>query len=146
MVALDQIQLIEFRGNLFPEWMELRQKVLREPLGLAYSDADIDAEADQWHLCGFKDGKLIAGLILLPKASVIKMRQVAVHPDFQGKGVGSQLVRSAEELAIELGGDRMVLHARESAVSFYRNLGYDVSREAFIEIGLPHFRMDKSLE
>ena len=73
------------------------------------------------------------------------MRQVAVRADAQGKGVGRALVEASEREAIERGYARIVLHARENAVPFYECLGYATEGEPFIEIGLPHRAMAKTL-
>lgn len=41
---------------------------------------------------------------------------------------------------------RFTLNARASAVEFYKKLGYAVTGEAFIEVTLPHFKMEKTME
>lgn len=52
---------------------------------------------------------------------------VAVHPDFRGKGVGNRLLTAAEELAVARGHRRLTLEVRTSndvAQRLYRKLGY----------------------
>jgi len=39
----------------------------------------------------------------------------------------------------------MLLHARETAVSFYTELGYEVFGEPFVEVTVPHRKMRKTL-
>jgi predicted GNAT family N-acyltransferase len=48
-------------------------------------------------------------------------------------------------LALQLGFARMVLHARETAVPFYKVLEYNIVGDRFEEVGIPHFRMEKAL-
>jgi predicted N-acetyltransferase YhbS len=73
------------------------------------------------------------------------MRQVAVREDVQGQGVGRMLVRYSESVAREQGFETMMLHARETAVPFYKRLGYAIKGGRFIEVTLPHYTMCKPI-
>lgn len=138
---------IAFQGPEFPEWLSLRQRVLRDPLGLVYSPGDIAAESGQFHLCGFLGERLVAGLIFHQLDSETwKMRQVAVEAERQRGGLGSALVRFGEWFVAERGCRRIVLHARHTVVDFYEKLGYHISApDSFIEVGIPHFKMEKMM-
>ena len=61
------------------------------------------------------------------------------------RGVGRAMVDASEQLAGQLGVHNMVLHARETAVPFYLQLGYQVVGEPFEEVTIPHFKMEKKL-
>ena len=138
---------IEFGTPEYDETVRLRDDVLRKPLGLSFTAEQLAAEYNSLHLIATDAaGRLIACLILAPgSAAEIKMRQVAVHPDLQGRGVGTALVQAAEALASEAGFREMVLHARETAVAFYRKLGYLTEGDRFEEVRIPHFKMRKML-
>lgn len=52
---------------------------------------------------------------------------VAVHPDYRGRGIGNQLMTAIERLAGERGVNRLTLEVRvsnERAQNLYRKLGY----------------------
>jgi GNAT superfamily N-acetyltransferase len=138
---------IAFGTPAFDEAVQLRYEVLRRPLGLTYTVEQLAAEYDQLHLAAYSDAAVLIGYLnLTPKdAQIVKMRQVAVAPTWQRKGVGNALVKASEELAQQLGFARMVLHARETAVPFYNALGYNSVGAQFEEVGIPHFRMEKAL-
>jgi predicted GNAT family N-acyltransferase len=126
--------------------VKLRRQVLREPLGLDFAPADLSNEASDHHLIASEDGKLAACLILVPlEGGTIKMRQVAVEPGLQGRGIGRELVRFAEEFAREHGFTRMTLHSRATAVPFYEKLGYECVGDEFVEVTIPHWEMRKAL-
>lgn len=136
------------------EWHEmvaLRNAVLRIPLGLALTDEELAAQAGHPHLAAFTGEALVGCLLLIPDRPpptddrVVWMRQVAVHPDHQRKGIGQQLVAAAEELARQQGYFRVVLDARETAIPFYKKLGYTGIGDVFIEHTLPHLLMYKRL-
>ena len=94
---------------------------------------------------GGEDSPSIGGLLLRPADAELKMRQVAVRADLQGRGVGRSLVEASEAYALSHGFERIVLHARTSAVPFYLALGYETEGDEFEEVGIPHLFMFKNL-
>ena len=138
---------IEFGTPEYDEAVQLRYEVLRKPLGLEYTPEQLAAEFDQRHLVATADNGVLLGYLNLTPvdAATVKMRQVAVAPDAQGKGVGTLLVHGSEALAGRLGFQQIVLHARETAVPFYLRLGYEQVGDRFEEVGIPHFKMKKQL-
>ncbi len=48
-------RLVEHGSTEYMEVIKLREEVLRRPLGLTYTNADIAAEADQLHFVGYVD-------------------------------------------------------------------------------------------
>ncbi len=95
---------------------------------------------------GLLNGIVIATATLTPvDAAVIRARQVAIDTTLQSQGIGRQLMRQAESLALSKGYRTMTLHARESAIQFYTKLGYEKEGRRFQEIGIPHQIMSRSL-
>jgi predicted GNAT family N-acyltransferase len=131
----------------YEQEVRLRSKVLREPLGLRFTPEELSREAGDIHLGAFSEDTLLGCLILSPRPDrVMKMRQVAVDSSSQGLGIGKYLVLYSEERSRQLGFSTLELNARETAVSFYLGLGYEVYGEPFVEVTLPHRKMRKSLE
>jgi predicted GNAT family N-acyltransferase len=124
----------------------LRRDILRKPLGLEFTEAQLAAEADDLHLAAFDDTDLVACLLLTDRGDGrVQMRQVAVREDRQGRGLGAALVAESEAEARRRGFATMILHAREAAVPFYLKLGYALAGEPFEEVGIPHRAMEKAL-
>jgi predicted GNAT family N-acyltransferase len=125
----------------------LRYRVLREPLGLHFDPEELAKEYDQIHLAAYSDQHELLGYLNLTPSEekTVKMRQVAVEPHLQGKGVGKALVNYSEHIARLKGFEKMVLHARETAVPFYQKLSYVTVGDRFEEVTIPHFKMEKSL-
>lgn len=138
---------IDFGTPEYDEAVALRYEVLRKPLGLEFLPEQLANEWSDIHLAGFDAaGNLLAILLLTPLDNeTIKMRQVAVAPGLQGQGLGAQLVRASEEIAIRRQFQIMSLHARETAVPFYLRLGYQIIGDRFEEVTIPHFKMVKKL-
>ena len=130
----------------YEDAVRLREDILRKPLGLALTEADLAQDQGCFHLGGFEGTRLTAVLLLQPlDERTIKMRQVAVCREQQGKGVGSKLIAFAEEFARQRSDAIMIAHARVSALEFYRRLGYTVSNEEFTEVTIPHRLVTKTL-
>lgn len=139
------IRLVEHGSAEYWQMVDLRTEVLRSPLGLAFSEAELNAEHQQWHVAAFIDNEVVGTLLMVPKdAQSIKMRQVAVSPKRQGMGLGTRLVSYCEEFCIKKGICKIELHARQGAVKFYEDLAYQKLGESFIEVGIPHYKMLKS--
>ncbi|AEK72049.1 acetyltransferase [Thermococcus sp. 4557] len=77
---------------------------------------------------------------------------VAVYPEFRGKGIGKALMLEAERLAKESGAERIVLDVErdnERAIAIYKKLGYSVEREHSVELEgrtYEFYRMVKGLK
>jgi N-acetylglutamate synthase-like GNAT family acetyltransferase len=138
---------VEFATPEYDETVKLRYKILREPLGLDFTEEQLAAEYSDFHLAAYDDTWILRGcLVLTPKnEKIIKMRQVAVDNIVQSKGFGSLLVKASEVYARAKGYDKMELNARDTAVVFYQKLGYNTEGGMFEEVSIPHFKMVKEL-
>lgn len=139
-------RVIKYGSPEYDATVALRDQVLRKPLGLLFNEGQLQKEGLDYHLACYRDDRLVACLVLTPlSGDLVRMRQVAVAPECQRQGVGSALVRFAERYAWERGYTEMMAHARESALSFYRKLGYTPSGPKFNELGIPHVEVRKPL-
>lgn len=137
---------VEHGSPLYRECIALRLAVLRTPLGLSFTEEELQRESASLHLACHDGKDLVGCLVLVPLPDgEIKMRQVAVAPAAQGRGIGRSLVDAAETLARHRGFNLMTLHARTTAVPFYERLGYETVGEEFVEVTVPHLVMQKRL-
>ena len=126
---------IDFGSSRYNELVELRYKILLEPLGLKFLDSFRAKEANYLHIGCIEqlDDKLVGGLILAPLDNEkIRLMQVAVDTVYRGEGVGRELVKYAEKRAKEAGYSQIVMHAMLSVVGFYEKLGYEKSYTSFV--------------
>ncbi|MFC7339590.1 GNAT family N-acetyltransferase [Haloferula chungangensis] len=135
--------------HLSPAWREVlihRDRISRRPLGINLSDEDTVNESSQRHFV-LRDGShIIAGLISCPPENkTIKLRQMWVHEDQQGNGMGSRLLTEISEQFAREGIERLRLHARVSVRSFYEKCGYLAEGRIFTEVGIPHIIMERQL-
>jgi len=141
------IKEVYFASVDYEAMKRFREDALRIPLGLTLSDRDLEGENSQIHIAAIQDDGTIIGTALLKPLSQrrVKLRQMAVLPSSQLKGIGRRLVLFAERLARTRGFNNIELHARIYAQGFYEKLGYQVAGEAFIEVTLPTIKMTKRL-
>lgn len=133
-------------GRNYWKAVDLRHDILREPLGLRFTREQLLAEDKDIHVVYRFDNVVWACLVLTPLDDKrIKMRQVAVDDDLQGKGIGSKLLEWSEALAKDKGYQWMECNARKGAVPFYLKHGYQTVGDEFVEVGIPHYHMQKQL-
>lgn len=141
-----EFQVVSHWSPAYRQAIYLRYKLLRQPLGLKYTKAQMASETDQIHIIARADNEIVACLCLVPLLdNTLKMRQVCVTKRLQGSGIGRKLVQFSEEIAYRQGFSRIVLNARDYVTTFYLKLNYQISSEKFLEIGIPHYQMTKEL-
>jgi GNAT superfamily N-acetyltransferase len=149
-MAVNQATL-EIRQPEFgsPDWAEavaLRRAVLRTPLGLDYSAADLAAERSDTLFAGYESGGLAGVVMLRPvDAHSGKLRQMAVAETMRRRGVGERLVAELEAHARASGITEIELASRVVARGFYERLGYVAEGTVFIEVTVPHIHMRKRI-
>ena len=139
---------VDFGSTRYDELVELRYKVLLEPLGLKFLDSFRNKEVNYLHIGCIDnlDDELVGGLILAPvNDEDVRLMQVAVSPLSQGKGVGRALVEYAEKRAKEVGFGKVIMHAMLSVVAFYEKMGYVQEGNLFEEQGITFAKMVKKL-
>ena len=142
-----QIVRIEVGSDHHDAEMDLRYRVLRAPLGMGRETVRFSFEDDAWHYVALDaDGRVI-GCVLFHQDAPDggRLFQMAVDPDLQTSGVGRALVRHLEAAVAGAGLRHIHLHARDTAMGFYERLGYHVTGEPFIEVGIGHHMMARTL-
>lgn len=75
-----------------------------------------------------------------------KVERICVLPSHRGTGAGKEIMMKIEEHAKELQIDDLILNSQSSAIPFYEKLGYEIISERFIEAGIPHQTMKKTIK
>jgi predicted GNAT family N-acyltransferase len=131
---------------LYEESILLRNRVLIEAVGRHEDCRDFDFPDKDIYISAYLGKTLIATAIITPiEEHCAKIRQMAVDIPYHRQGVGRLLVHEFEKIAIKHRFFHLVLHARETAVPFYKALGYELYGNKFYEIDIPHFAMQKHL-
>lgn len=144
-----EIKQILYGSPEYEEELELRNKVLRKPLGMNLYDQDLSGEKDYIRIAAVlkRDNTFAGSLLLVPLDNkIIQMKQMAVKESLQGQNIGRKIIVFAEELTRGMGYKKIILNARKVALEFYLKAGFETVGEEFEEIGIPHFKMIKDLK
>ena len=76
---------------------------------------------------------------------VWKLERMAVEPRVRGLGVGGRLLSGAEREVHSRGARQMVTNAQRRAEGFYEAHGYRPEGGSFLDAGIEHVRMRKTL-
>jgi GNAT superfamily N-acetyltransferase len=130
----------------YDSMVDLRMRVLLEPIGVPRSYIDPLRESGDT-LIGAFDGQKILGCCILSKIDEerLQLRQMAVESIAQGKGIGAAIVRFAENEARLRNYRFLVMHARDVVIDFYTKCGYYIAGGQFFEVGIPHHKMERVL-
>jgi predicted GNAT family N-acyltransferase len=94
-------------------------------------------------------GRLLYGEAAAQKVggdpSVGSLGRLAVTREARGLGLGVALVRAIEEAARARGLTAVDLHAQTHALGFYERLGYAAYGQEYLEAGIPHRAMRRTL-
>ena len=140
------LKQIDHGTQEYDKMIKLRDEILRKPLKLSFDNEELEKEKDDILIGAFEEDKIL-GCCMLKKIDkhTVRLRQMAVANNLQGKGIGATMMNYAENVARDAGYKRIIMHARKTAIGFYEKLGYTLSGHEFIEVSIPHFVMEKRL-
>jgi N-acetylglutamate synthase-like GNAT family acetyltransferase len=141
-----EYQIISQQSPYWPQVLDIRQRLLRIPLGLNLYDEDLQAEADQYTAVALIDNQVAACLMAkVLNEQLIKFRQMAVDTIYQKKGIGARLLAYTEDYCRRQGYKHIELNARFSVAGFYIQSGYTQEGDLFEEVGISHIKMIKTI-
>lgn len=141
-----KFKVASYSSHEHKQALDLRNEFLRKPIGLPLLKNFSEEEKSWIHFVAI-DKETVVGCvvaIVIDHANA-KLRQMAVHENFQFQGVGTKLLGFAEAELKKSGIKNLLIHARMEAVGFYEKAGYVKKGEQFYEVSVPHFAMLKSI-
>ena len=140
------LKIIDHGTGEYRQMVKLRDDILRKPLGLTFTPEELEEEKDNMLIAAFEDDRILGCCMLVEEQpGTVRLRQMAVLNDLQGKGIGRALMNFAENIARDRGYKILRMHARANAIGFYEKVGYKLRGDQFIEITIPHYVMEKQL-
>jgi N-acetylglutamate synthase-like GNAT family acetyltransferase len=140
------LKIIDHGSREYEQMVQIRMDILRKPLGLTFTPEELEKEKEEVLIGAFEDERILGCCMLIKQEpGTVRLRQMAVMNNLQGKGIGRALMNFAENIARDLGYKKLVMHARKTATGFYEKQGYHISGEEFTEVTIPHYVMEKTL-
>lgn len=110
-------------------------------------DLEVDGrDPDCTHVVAFREGEPCGTARLrITQEGVAKVERVAVLATARGRAVGAALMEAIEAEARALGHREAVLGAQVEVIPFYEKLGWTAEGPVFMDAGIPHRMMRKTL-
>jgi len=119
-----EFRVIEHNSKEYWDTVHLRELVLRQPLGMRFSSEELELENNSYHIAAYDENQKIVGAAMFVPLSTtkLKMRQVVVAEEWQGRGIGKELIGFAEDFAQSKGYQLIEANVRQTAIGFYDKL------------------------
>jgi N-acetylglutamate synthase-like GNAT family acetyltransferase len=140
------LKIIDFDTPEYRQMLKMREEILRKPLGLSFTESEIEKEKDNLLIAAFEDEQMLGCCMIVemdPRKA--RLRQMAVLNNLQGKGIGRALIQFAENLARDHGYRILEYACKKTYCSLFEKMGYKIHGPEFIEITIPHYEMIKEL-
>lgn len=122
----------------------LRHAVLWPDKPLAYVQLPDDAAGQ--HFGAFVEGALVAVISLfVGPDGVARFRKFATEPAWQGRGLGTALLRHVLAVARAQGARTLWCDARQNTLLFYQRFGLAAEDAVFYKGDIPYLRLSRSL-
>ena len=131
----------------FEAYYDLRWRILRAPLSQPRGSECDDLENTSFHVMAMEGERIVGvGRMHPTDDNEAQIRYMAVEQGHERRGIGSMVLESLQNHAIETGITMVWLNARISAVEFYECRGYRIVKPSKTLYGtVQHHRMEKSL-
>lgn len=140
------LKIIEHGTPEYQKMVKLREDILRKPLGLGFTTNELEQEKSNILIGAYEEEDILGCCMLVEEnPEIVRLRQMAVLNDLQGKGIGRAIMHFAENIARDRGYSILSMHARKNAIGFYEKMGYKVTGDEFTEVTIPHYVMEKKL-
>ncbi|UQZ36182.1 GNAT family N-acetyltransferase [Paenibacillus sp. PK3_47] len=127
---------------------EIRQEVFVKEQGVPLEeefDAFDTLDAGCTHILVYHNGQAAGTGRIREVEGLGKLERICLLPAFRKYGLGRVIIQSLEEIAADKGISKVKLHGQTQAEGFYHKLGYTTSSEMFMEDGIPHVLMTRTL-
>lgn len=131
---------------IYKDALAIRYKVFVDEQKVP-ADLEIDEfEDSSLHLVLYEENQPVATARIYELANdTYKVQRVAVLKEHRTSGIGTLLMQEIERKAKTLKAVKLTLGSQNSAIPFYEKLGYEISSDEFMDAGIPHHSMTKTL-
>ncbi len=140
-----QIKTVRYQDQI-DAIKQIRTKVFQEEQGVA-AELEFDGlDDDATHFLAYLDNQPVAtARIREIGETTVKIERLAVLPAARKQGIGKRLMEQALAAIARQNKVTAVVHAQEYIAKLYRQLGFEVVGEKFIEADIIHLKMIKNL-
>ena len=134
------------RGEIeMRDLLDLRHDVFCNEQGVPENEEADGRDPDSLHLVALVDGAVVGTCRVLMVGSTAQFSRLAIVASKRRRGIATALLDVAEAETRAAGGRRLVLHAQTYARELYELAGYRPRGRVFVEAGIEHVAMEKTL-
>lgn len=132
--------------ELYGKCLDIRFEVFVNEQNVPESEEVDQHEKDCKHFLVKIDDEFVGTARFRPKSeNTVKVERVAILKAYRGRGIGHDLMEHIHDAARVDGFTYAELGGQVQAVPFYKALGYEISSDIFLDAGIEHYMMKKSL-
>lgn len=138
-------QTTDLASDTYKDSLDIRMTVFVKEQQVSIEEEVLDEEPCT-HFIVYQQKTAIATARLFPKTDKrAYVQRVAVLKDYRGQHIGQQLITHMETAAKEMGFSELKLGAQTHALGFYEQLGYKAFGEEYLDAGIWHYDMLKTI-
>ncbi len=140
------VEIRRFRGeNEMSQLLALRHDVFCGEQGVPVREETDGRDGEAIHLVAVAGEEVLATCRLLFVGTTVQFSRLAVRQSARRQRLATRLLSLADEEARRGGARRLVLHAQTYACPLYEAAGYEPRGRVFMEAGIEHVAMEKSI-
>ena len=130
----------------FAKYYQLRWEILRKSLGQKQGSELDEYESLSHHVMAIDNDIVGVGRIHEIGAQEFQIRYMGIREEYQNLKIGSKLLSELEVYAKSSGAKKVILHAREKALSLYIKNGYKIIKKShkLMDV-IQHYLMEKEI-
>lgn len=125
--------------------LHIREKVFVEEQGVDFRIERDAMDRQALHLLAHANGAPVGTVRLIRSGTQGTVGRFAVLKSHRGQGIGKKLMQWIIQAAPAMGLKSLHLHAQKEAADFYGQAGFKVSGPEFVEAGILHVPMARSV-
>lgn len=136
----------DIHSNIYKDALQIRHDVFVTEQGVSVADEIDELEDQTQHIVLYKGHEPVAtARIYYLGDHTYKVQRVAVQKNGRNQGFGAIIMQEVEKKVTELGGHTLTLGAQNAAIPFYEKLAYQIEGAEFMDAGIPHHTMVKTI-
>lgn len=144
MLNIVQVKIVKNNDELEDAFSVRKTVFINEQNVPAEEEID-EFESSSTHFAAYENGQPIGAGRFRELDSYGKVERICVLKEFRKSGAGKAIMDEIEAFAKEKGFSALKLNAQTHAIPFYTRLGYEVISDEFLDAGIPHRAMKKTI-
>jgi predicted GNAT family N-acyltransferase len=146
MTVVSPYEIRRARGEQeYADLLDLRYEVFCVEQGVPRHEEVDGRDRGAVHLVAVRDEIVFGTCRLVFVGTTVQFSRLAVRKSARRQGIATTLLGEADAETLAGGARRLVLHAQTYARELYERAGYQARGRIFVEAGIEHVAMEKTL-